>query len=151
MANKTTLRLATESDIPAITSLFLTSFRQFPLFAYLFSPLTTNLDYAHDTVWYWRRRLIVGLLDPATQIVIAEAESGSLNVVESGGETWERGLQTLEWTERNSLSTVSEDGKEVVGFAIWRVKKGESDEGAELGVIAPSLWNRFRSKSSGCF
>jgi hypothetical protein len=148
MANKVTLRLATESDIPAITSLFLTSFRQFPLFAYLFSPLNTNLEFAHDTAWYWRRRLIVGLLDPGTQIVVAEVEKGSLKVVEGEGEDWEQGLQTLEWAERNGLFTTTKDGKEIVGFTIWRVRRSESDEGSELGVEAPSFLGRLRSKSS---
>jgi hypothetical protein len=148
MADEITLRLAIESDIPAITSLFLTSFRQFPLFAYLLSPLNTNLDYAHDTIWYWRRRLIVGLLDPGTQIVVAEAEKGSLSIVEGPGEAWEQGMQTLEWAERNGLFTSTKDGKEVVGFAIWRVRRGESDEGVDLGVEAASFWGRFRSKLS---
>jgi hypothetical protein len=138
MADKVTLRPAIESDVPAITSLFLTSFRQFPLFAYLLSPLNTNLDHAHDTIWYWRRRLIVGLLDPGTQIVVAEAEKGSLEVVEGRGEAWEQGMQTLEWVERNGLSTTT----------IWRVRRGEGNEGGGLGVVAPSFWSRFRSKLS---
>ena len=143
-----TIRLARESDIHAILSLFLTSFRQFPLFDYLFSPLNKNLDLAHDTVFYWRRRLIVGLLDPETSIIVAEAPKGELRAVEGeeGDERYKQAVDSLEWTERNGLSTT--DGKNVVvGFAIWKVRRGESgDVYRDFGLGCPTMWSRFRSK-----
>jgi hypothetical protein len=129
------IRLALQSDIPAILSLFLTSFRQFPLFEYLFSPLNKNLDFAHDAVFHWRRRLIVGLLDPETSIIIAEASAEQLQPVE-GDESdaqYKQAVNTLKWTERHGLSTTSlTNGKNViVGFAIWRIRRGKSDSGGQ--------------------
>jgi hypothetical protein len=66
------IRPATEADIPAMLSLLLTSFCQFSLFSFLYSPLSTNKDFAFDTIWVWRRRLLLGLLDPSVSIIVAE-------------------------------------------------------------------------------
>jgi len=149
--SRITIRLAQESDIPAIHSLFLTSFRQFPLFEYLFSPLNRNLDFAHDTVFYWRKRLIIGLLNPETSIIVAEAPAGHLQAVE-GDESdsrYKQAVSTLKWTESNGLSTTSATNSKnvVVGFAIWRIRKGESESGVrDWGLGSPSMWSRLRSK-----
>lgn len=67
-----TLRPATESDLPALLALLLTSFRQFPLFRFLYAPLDSDLSAANDTVFFWRRRLLRELLDPSVSVVIAE-------------------------------------------------------------------------------
>lgn len=66
------VREAVEADIPAIISLQLTSFRQFPLFYVLYSPIETKPDNARDTVFYWRWRLLLDLLDPDCLILVAD-------------------------------------------------------------------------------
>jgi hypothetical protein len=73
-----TVRPATESDLPALLSLLLTSFRQFPLFSFLYAPLDADLSAARDTVFFWRRRLLRGLLDPRVSIVVAEVAEGEV-------------------------------------------------------------------------
>jgi len=79
------IRLARESDLTAILALLLTSFRQFPLFDFLYSPLDEDFDVAHDTVFFWRRRLLLDFLDPEASVIVAEAPLDSL-VSASAGE-----------------------------------------------------------------
>lgn len=146
---KPLVRPATEADLPAILSLLLTSFRQFSLFSFLYSPSDTNKDAAFDTIWAWRRRLLLGLLDPGVAIVVAEIDeevSPTLSRTgEEGGEIAEESWKMLEWVKtRGALSQRStiEKEKMVIGFAIWRVRAGEkiekkdSDEGKRSWVAS---------------
>ena len=55
-AAKVRVRPATAADLPAVETLLLTSYRQFPLFSYLYAPLYRNLDWARDTRFFWRRQ-----------------------------------------------------------------------------------------------
>ncbi|CAG8976480.1 hypothetical protein HYALB_00010616 [Hymenoscyphus albidus] len=80
-----TPRPATEQDIPSLLPLVLTSFRSFPLFSYLHSPLDNNLDLFHDTIYHWTARFLIGILDETTEVVVAEVPGGSLNSGEGGG------------------------------------------------------------------
>lgn len=77
-SNAPIVRSATEADILAMLTLLLTSFCQFSLFSFLYSPLNTNKDAAFDTIWVWRRRLLLGLLDPNTTIFVAEVDDSTL-------------------------------------------------------------------------
>jgi hypothetical protein len=63
-SSEASIPLATEADLPSKLSLFLTSFRRFSLFPVLYSPLSTKKDAAFDTIWVWRRRLLLDFLDP---------------------------------------------------------------------------------------
>lgn len=63
---------ATPAHIPALIALLLTSFRQFPLFATLYSPLDENLEFASDATWFWTSRLQLELLDPQSSVIVAE-------------------------------------------------------------------------------
>jgi hypothetical protein len=143
MSSTSSIRPATEADIPAVLSLLLTSFRQFSLFSFLYSPLNTNKDAAFDTIWVWRRRLLLGLLDPNAAIVVAEVDDdvpatltkteGDIQRTEDRmvDESW----KMLEWvTTRGGLtqkSTADGKGRTIVGFAIWRVRVGEKVEKSE--------------------
>jgi hypothetical protein len=134
-----TIRPATESDLPALLSLLLTSFRQFPLFAFLYAPLDTDLSTAKDTIFFWRRRLLLELLDPGASIVVAElAEAEGVVGRERGrGGEGERLMtdvereswRMLDWIgARGGLSQGSwaRPGWAVVGFAIWNVRVGHA-------------------------
>src|SRR5438045_3164372 len=109
---KVSIRRALESDINAIVALLLTSFRQFPLFDFLYAPLNENFDVAHDTVFFWRRRLLLDLLDPEVTILVAEApldsltvQAGSIHDEEQGYHILMQSRRALEWVERNGLLT----------------------------------------------
>jgi hypothetical protein len=147
------LRRAEECDIPAILALLLTSFRQFPLFTFLYAPLDHNKDAAHDTIFFWRRRLLLDLLDPTATILVAEApESFPATTLASGDDLDEiekESWKMLEWVTRKgklSQSSGVTAGKLVVGFAIWRRRPGRGDEAAggnEAG--GPNWCNCLRS------
>jgi hypothetical protein len=151
------IRRAEESDIPAILALLLTSFRQFPLFTFLYAPLDCNKAAAHDTVFFWRRRLLLNLLDPAVTVLVAEVpESVPATTLTRGDDVDEvenESWNMLEWVTRNgklSQSSRLTAGKLVVGFAIWRDRPGhEAKAGAEAsggGEITGASWsNRLRS------
>lgn len=149
------VRRAEESDIPAILALLLTSFRQFPLFTFLYAPLDRNKAAAHDTVFFWRRRLLLNLLDPAVTVLVAEVPESvpaatltrgdDVDVVEN--ESW----NMLEWITRNGKLMQSSRltaGKLVVGFAIWRNRPGheaEAEAGGGSEIPGASWSNRLRS------
>jgi hypothetical protein len=155
MSTPASIRLTTEADIPALLSLLLTSFRQFELFSFLYSPLYTNKEAAHDTIWVWRRRLLIGLLDPATNIIVAEIDEGiSPTLVKreqvEGDGLQEESWRMLEWvTSRGRLSQSSKviPRKVIVGFAIWRDREGEKVKRDAMQVQKPGLIARLRSKS----
>ena len=131
--NKTppTIRPAHSSDIHALLSLLLTSFRQFPLFSHLYPHLRTNKDTAHDTILFWKQRLLLDLHDPAVSILVAEIPGTCLasGHVRAGAKSdddaveEEESRRMLKWVETEGrLSQVSQEreGSLVVGFAIWR-------------------------------
>jgi hypothetical protein len=144
------IRQAKECDIPAILALLLTSFRQFPLFTFLYVPLDHDKDAAHDTVFFWRRRLLLNILDPAVTILVAEVpesfpaamltREGDVDEIEK--ESW----NMLEWVRRKGKLSQSSDvnvGKLIVGFAIWTYRPGHGDE-ATGGNKAPGAnWNNL--------
>ncbi|CAF3444562.1 unnamed protein product [Fusarium graminearum] len=72
MSSPVRIRRAEEADLDALTTLILTSFRQFQLFAYLYSSLQSSPASASDTLWYWRRRLHLEMLDPYTDVLVAD-------------------------------------------------------------------------------
>jgi hypothetical protein len=145
---KVFVRAAQECDLDAILALLLTSFRQFPLFDFLYSPLNRNFDVAHDTVFFWRRRLLLDLLDPEASVIVAEApldalvNSASASGVQDIDSIYKESLEALDWTETNRLSTLSVPTTEnvIVGFAIWRFRKGEKRGSLDLGVKNAASW-----------
>lgn len=150
LSSKARIRLATEADLPAMLSLLLTSFRQFSLFSFLYSPLNTNKDFAFDTIWVWRRRLLLGLLDPSVSIIVAELDEGVAPTLikpdgrrEPGDDSMvEESWRMLEWVETKgslSQSSVAEKAKIIVGFAIWKVRLGEKAGNSDV-VEKPGDW-----------
>lgn len=150
---RVSIRPAHESDLTAILALLLTSFRQFPLFDFLYSPLNKNFDVARDTVFFWRRRLMLDLLDPEASVIVAEAPLDSLVSV-LGGEPddqndpiYQKSVAALDWTERNGLparSTLNQDNC-IVGFAIWRFRKGENSDSQPMKARhSPSCCNSLK-------
>lgn len=147
------IRLAREGDLAAILTLLLTSFRQFPLFDFLYSPLDTNFDFAQDTVYFWRRRLLLDLLDPEASVIVAEAPLDSLVSARVGEPSSEndpihqKSTAALDWTERNGLSTRSTFAQDnaIVGFAIWRFRNGENTESPQIKIKrSMSCYERFK-------
>jgi len=119
------LRFANNSDVPAILSLLLTSFRSFALFDFLYTPLRENKDNACDTIFYWGRRLKLAIADPYSSVIVAELPQVSLQSVVSwetrqngNGEAWEM----LDWarTKGGLEQAVSAKNVIIIGFAIWR-------------------------------
>jgi hypothetical protein len=152
--SKVFVRGAQERDLDAILALLLTSFRQFPLFDFLYSPLDENFNVARDTVFFWRRRVLLDLLDPEASVIVAEApldaivNSASGRGVEENDSMYKKSLVDLDWTEANGLSTVSASTAEnvIVGFAIWRFRKGEKKDSIDLAAkTAPSWCSKIRS------
>lgn len=134
------IRLATESDIPAILSLLLTSFRQLPLFSILYSPLYEDKSAAHDTLFFWGRRVLLDLLGEGTEIIVAEVSREQCPAAESvtpptakephegeRDEIKDESWQMLDWcVTKARLSQVSTKDPQnvIVGFAIWEFRKG---------------------------
>jgi hypothetical protein len=137
------LRHAQDGDIPAITSLVLTSFRQFPLFDFLYSPLRENIDNAHDTVFFWSRRVRAAIYDREATVMVAEVPSSSLS--EHSGEDVKDSCEMLRWaTDSANLSQVHEStGMAVVGFAIWRWK------GSSMSTEAQSHHTTLLQRAKG--
>jgi hypothetical protein len=145
-----TIRPATESDLPALLSLLLTSFRQFPLFAFLYAPLDTDLSTAKDTIFFWRRRLLLELLDPGASIVVAELADAEGVVGRERGREGEEGERQMTDVERESwrmLDWIGAQGElsqeswatpgcAVVGFAIWNVRVGHAAGAGERERLA---------------
>jgi hypothetical protein len=146
------VREAEETDIPAILSLLLTSFRQFPLFTYLYSPLDENKDAARDTVFFWRRRILLGLLDPSVKIIVAEVPETLSPAAATSSDTEDlvelESQRMLDWIELNgTLSQASKKtpGGVVAGFAIWRDREGHGSSSKEKPELQkPDLisWSR---------
>lgn len=122
MATTVSVCAATEDDIPALLVLLLTSFRQFPLFGFLYVPLDDNIEAARDTIFFWRRRMLLDLLDPSTDVTIAEVSvNHSCKVGRAGlSKIEEQSWQMLDWvTHEAHLSQISKtSGNIIVGFAI---------------------------------
>ena len=142
-----TIRDATEDDISAIVSLVLTSFRQFPLFAFLYSPLDNNKDAARDTIFFWSRRVLVDLLDPTATVQVAELANYSLPTVQDADQSndpiMEESWRMLEWLQRNSrLSQASKSspGAIIVGFTIWKDWPGVDEATAKQAAVPKPTW-----------
>jgi hypothetical protein len=119
-----TLRLATEADVPAIISLLLTSFRSFPLFDFLYSPLRTDRNNAFDTIFFWSRRVKLAISNPLSAVVVAELPASSVNeqlLNGAGPKTGEAWLM-LDWvqTKARLQQCTKTTGMFIVGFAIWQ-------------------------------
>ncbi|KAH8685514.1 acyl-CoA N-acyltransferase [Tricladium varicosporioides] len=143
--HKITVRAAKESDIPTILTLVLTSFSNFPFFTYIYSPLATNPDFAHDTVYYWRKRLLLGLLDPQTSIVVAEAPIEVLGDVDEEGESFKKGKVAQDWSERNIPGVRGKgDASVVVGFAIWQFNQGSASS-QTFKIREKTLYEKIRT------
>jgi hypothetical protein len=145
--DRITVRKAEEADIPAISSLVLTSFRQFPLFNFLYSPLYQNIDNAHDTVFFWNRRTLLDLLDPTANVIVAEAPK-SLSIPSACPadeddpvelESW----RMSEWVAKNrrlSQDSRKSPGKVVVGFAIFKDRLGCNASPADRATLPKADW-----------
>jgi ribosomal protein S18 acetylase RimI-like enzyme len=137
------IRPATRKDLFAISVLVLTSFRQLPLFSSLYSPLNVNRDYGADTLWFWRRRIQLEMLNPDARVTVAEVDKNvkamsredSSEVDEVVKESWEM----FEWvTKRYGIVEPQEipGGKVIVGFAIWWIRR----PGIDTEEIARKSW-----------
>jgi ribosomal protein S18 acetylase RimI-like enzyme len=142
-----TIRDATEGDIPAIVSLVLTSFRQFPLFAFLYNPLYNNKDAARDTIFFWSRRVLIDLLDPTTTVQVAELANDILPTARAADQSddpiAEESWRMLEWLQRNSrLSQASKSspGAIIVGFTIWKDRPGVDESAAREDPVPQATW-----------
>lgn len=164
-----TSREADSADIPALLSLVLTSFRQFPLFAFLYSPLDTDIAFAHDTIWYWRRRFLLDILNPGVTVLVIEAEilegtpsdTHPVSIYDHGNHVVEESTKAKSWrmldwvTAKAGLSqaSVTSPQKTVLGFSIWKDRIGEQVSKAqkENAVKTTSWINRLQSQSSPKF
>lgn len=141
-------RQAQETDIPKIVSLVLTSFRQSPLFDFLYSALRDNIDYAHDTVCFWSRRVQGAICDPSASVMVAECESSFLphDSGQSGDEPW----RMLRWiTNRAKLLQLSLSADTVsVAFTTWRWNAIQLPVTANEAAILSRYSNHVKSKVS---
>ena len=129
------VRPANSADLPQVVDLVLTSFRQFPLFDYLYAPLRTNLDGARDTRFYWRRRFQLAMLQPGATVLVAETnaplpaaselQARRKDVPDYVKESW----RMLNWIETQQTPDIQplEGKRQVCGWAVWMVRKGSKD------------------------
>jgi hypothetical protein len=152
-----TIRRATPSDIPALVTLILTSFRQIPTFQALHTPLLTKKSFAHDTVYFWRRRLLLAILDSDTNLDVVEVRKDDLTNFdeEDGGRVfgkdiegedhWRQGWNWLFWCRVHAgLSQISsvDSGKVIVGVAGWRIQRGLESQQRGMSAVGWVGWMR---------
>jgi GNAT superfamily N-acetyltransferase len=140
------IRVATHDDVAAMICLLLTSFRRFPLFDYLYSPLKEDCARAYDTIYFWTRRMRLALLDPSTMVVVAETfhiEDVAFIPDDTLNARNRESQNILDWLGKNTTlsQNIVRSGSTVVGFAIWRW------EGIAL-LPRLGLFNSLQSKSS---
>ncbi|CAG1962317.1 unnamed protein product [Fusarium graminearum] len=141
MSSPVRIRRAEEADLDALTTLILTSFRQFQLFAYLYSPLQSSPASASDTLWYWRRRLHLEMLDPYTDVLVADIgvedkspdagdDMGAKYLHEWVATRMDRKDPQIQKVDKLRISgrDASMGDRLVVGFAIWNVRKPYQEE-----------------------
>jgi hypothetical protein len=141
MSSPVSIRRAEEADLDAMTTLILTSFRQFQLFAYLYSPLRSAPSSASDTLWYWRRRLRLEMLDPCTDVLVADIDVADKSPDAANDmdakclHEWvltRRGQKDPQIRTIGNLGIRGRDGgledRFVVGFALWNVRKPYQEE-----------------------
>jgi len=152
-----TVRLATESDIPAIIVLLLTSFRQFPLFSRLHAPLSDNLSNAYDTAFFWRHRLLANLLDYSATVLIAEIDRdcGVQETVtrESSKSVDKESWEMFDWVGRRpkQFSQIDQvSGKMAIGFVICRSLGVQSRVSVGWRVWLRSLFTSHANIISPC-
>lgn len=144
------VRLASGTDIFAILCLLLTSFRQFPLFSTLYSPLQDDINNARDTLYFWRRRLILDLLDTSCDVIVAEVPKSELQRSEGDltGEDNKRSTAMLAWLRQHFPQDIEPAGAKtsIAGFAIWRCR-GQAFEERQ---VRPGLIPWLEGKLSSC-
>jgi hypothetical protein len=130
-AENATLRLATPDDIPALLALLLTSFSQFSLFKSLYRPLANDVSTASDTLFFWQRRFQLEFLDPAAKIMVEEVPKNfPASTTRSEGDEVDD-LDVLSWRllrfardKGLGQDSVKAPGCMIVGFAIWKNRRG---------------------------
>jgi hypothetical protein len=159
------IRPATPQDLSALTTLVVSSYRQFPLFNYLYSPLNVDRENATDTLWFWRRRILLEMLDTNSRVVVAEVDQstltrasldqediGSHNDTEVEDSDFKASREMLEWT-RQKLGgdpQITSSGRVIVGFAIWFVRSPEGGGGASQPAVRRSWRTMFRGEKIAC-
>lgn len=123
-----TTRLAVALDVPVLASLVLTSFRQDQLMYKLHYPVSQNLSFATDTLFYWSRRFLRYILDPKIHVVVAEVPVDWANAKDAAAsrEGCEEWWKCLEWVQQHHPRDEA-SGRRIVGFSVWRI---EADQGA---------------------
>jgi hypothetical protein len=101
------VRQAREDDLSAILALLLTSFRQFPLFDFLYSPLNKDFSFAQDTLFFWRRRLLLDLLDPEAAVIVAEAPVDILTVSAASDDVDKNGRRRTDYQRNRARRKVA--------------------------------------------
>jgi hypothetical protein len=157
------IRPATPQDLSALTTLVVTSYRQFPLFNYLYSPLSVNRNNATDTLWFWRRRILLEMLDPNSRVIVAEADQSTLtgvsldhhedienhkDAVEVEDPRFKESQEMLEWTRRKlgRDPQMTSNGRVIVGFAIWFVRSPEGGGGPDKPAVRKSWCTVLRGE-----
>ena len=154
LAPSVRVRPATIADLPAVLNLLLTSYRQFPLFSYLYAPLYKNLDWARDTRFFWRRQLRLTMLQPGATLVIAETDAplpdNGPHTAKNDGDEVKESSRMLEWIGAQGQTRVStqEDDWQVCGWAMWMVRKGcgENRLNDHGGNLQQGWWDRVRGE-----
>jgi hypothetical protein len=138
------LRPATSADIPSLATMVLTSFRRFPLFDLMYTPIRSDISLSRITLFYWNLRLRKALLDPSAIVVIAELQSPAqlpnqpIDKPETAED--EESWTMLKWIQTQPRYILPRgDGNEVVGFALWRWE----GEAAQQNKRSMSMWNRI--------
>jgi hypothetical protein len=142
------LRQSARQDILSLVSLILTSFRRFPLFDFLYSPLRSDINNAHDTIFFWNLRLCKALLNPSAILIVAEVPPERLaNIPEDDPRTIDQdSWEMWDWLQSQSKPCFNNGFREnsIAGFALcWRVGAN-----APRNVCRISLLRRLERKWS---
>jgi hypothetical protein len=145
ISNNVVLRLATKKDVGAIIALLLTSFREFPLFDTLYSPLREHPDYAKDTVFFWGRRVKLALADPNSVVLVTEMNyADAQSIINTSSKSKDENAlncKMLNWCEREGLKQEnSRSGNLVIGFAIWRLRDWNIKHSFNLSKFLESMF-----------
>jgi hypothetical protein len=126
------LRQSARQDIPSLVSLVLTSFRRFPLFDFLYTPLRSDINNAHDTIFFWNLRLRKAFLDPSAIIIVAEVPSERLSsTLEDDQRTIDQdSWEMWDWLQSQSKPCFNNGFRRnsIAGFALWRRVGGNTSQ-----------------------
>lgn len=118
------IRRSARQDIPSLVSLVLTSFRRFPLFDFLYTPLRSDINNARDTIFFWNLRLRKALLDPSAIIIVAEVPPEWLpNTPKDDPRTIDQdSWEVWDWLQSQGKPYSNGGFREnsIAGFALWR-------------------------------